>query len=619
MKKLCFILILASSQVFGLEPLRGISASEDTVSTDLALILKKADLSGFINLDHVYQYGDYAKVSCFQGKVTIKVFSLSKEWSSTFYYTLQKLGFLFPHPRIQISPSKSRVYRYCGKKIVWKPALKYRGFHLHTLHASEWVPGFLQGQTKIANDMIRWLARNQQNAFDLSLVRMPYPELFKNLKEPFRLAKAFGIHTGIAFGIAFHQQNSFKLVSVLGTFSDDLSQEEIEYNLNKLLKNLDLSFINVEMGTSEFTAVNYERTIGWLNHIARYARKKDVRMLTKVHVSSNQRNKKFGNFNFLPERANQEVGVLPHTVFYYGLEDKKAPMYGNKNFQHIRDFMLRNKGKRRTWYYPETSYFVGHDIDIPLLLTEYLRTRAADMKLLYEQKIEGQLTFTTGHELGYWLFDWTVALLNNRDYKFDPLIGFKLLGEDSKLMQAHLEFQQEYFTNRQVIAMITSGNLGDELFPAHKIHQRVLIRNLDDDKKVTQAQVFQLASAVEAIPDIEGIKNPEIKDMLEITYNRIRHALFIRKAVLAEKKKNIARAKAVRENSLSIMQRVVENYSRYPNGKVFEKYDNPTSYQFGYGYPSQKLHFWEREEKMVESNKFNPFFMNIYDMFDIVF
>ena len=138
------------------------------------------------------------------------------------------------------------------------------------------------------------------------------------------------------------------------------------------------------------------------------------KLYIKVHVSSNQNHKEYGNFNFLPSYANKDVGVLPHTVFFYGLEDDIAPMYGQKNFKNIKSFMAEeHKKKRDIIYYPETSYFIGMDIDIPLLLTDYLVARHEDLQSLQGLGVSKQVNFTTGMELGYWLFDWSLALMAN--------------------------------------------------------------------------------------------------------------------------------------------------------------------------------------------------------------
>lgn len=617
--KLISLLLFISLPVWSLDNLRSISALEDTITRDLNIILKKANLTGYISYDHIYEYGDYAQVTCNGGRVKLKIYSLSKEWSSTFYYALQKLGFLFPHPRWQISPEKEELTKYCGKKFEWKPALKYRGFHFHTLHPNEWVHGFLQDSPEIAIDTIRWLARNQQNIFDLSLLRMPSEEIYKKLKEPFKLAKSFGIHAGLALGLAFHQQNSFKLVSILGSFSDDISRREIARNLANLLENIDISYLNIETGTSEFTAVNYDRTLKWLNQIAKVTKKKNVKVMTKVHISTNQKNKKYGNYNFLPAHADNEVGILPHTVFYYSLNDESAPMYGNKNFSKMRDFMLEQNEKRRTWFYPETSYFIAMDIGLPLYFTEYLRARAEDMSFIHKNSIEGQLTFTTGQENGYWLFDWTVALLNNLEYKFDPLIGAKLLGEDPKVFQKHIDFQNKHFTQNELTSVITFQNMGDELFPEYKIHKRILIKDLMEEKSQVENQIYRLANAINEKPSVEKIKNPEIKTMLTITYLRLEHALLVRKAMLSNMKSNIQKAKRIRKKAEHLMEEFITNYERYPKAKIFETQSNLTSYQWGYGYTAKNLHHWRREEQKVKRENFSAFYMSVFDPLDILF
>lgn len=615
----CILCFTLSFSVLGREKLRAISAKEDVINRDLNQILRKADLTGAVSYEHVFEYGDYARIVCRNDKINIKVYSLSKEWSSTFYYALQKLGFLFPHPRMQISPDRKQMLKQCGKKYTWKPALEYRGFHLHTQHPNEWVHGFLQNKTEIATDTVRWLARNQQNVFDLTLLRMPSEKIFKRLKEPFKLAKSFGIHAGVTVGMAFHQQNAYKLVSIIGSLSDDISRREISRNLSKILDNIDISYINVESGSSEFTPVNYDRTLKWLNQIAKIAKKRNVKVLTKVHISSNQKNEKYGNYNYLPSFASNDVGILPHTVFYYSLNDKIAPMYGNQNFHSMRDFMLKEKNKRRTWYYPETSYFIAMDIGLPLYFTEYLRGRSEDMKFISDNGIEGQLNFTTGHELGYWLFDWSVALYNNLDYKFDPLIGLKLLGESTDIMKAHLEFQKKYFTDEQLVSVITFQNFGDELFPSHAIHERILIKDLVENKNEIERQIYKLARALEQVPTTEGIKNEEIKIMLDITYHRIEHALFVRKAMLSKKDEYLKEASIIRKKAQVLMDQFVEKYDRYPEAKIFSKNKNLSAYQWGYGYTARNLHHWEREEMKIKGDDFSAFFMNVYDPLDIVF
>ncbi len=616
-----FLFFIHSFSSFAAIPdLRPLSPELKTVEEDFAEILRTARLADSITLDYRTGSENRADITCGPENVVIHVTG-DHQWSQTFYMALTRIGFLFPHPRTQISPSFDKVRSHCGESYTWKPALKYHGFHLHTLHPSEWVQGFLMGKTDIAMDTIRWFARNQQNIFDLSLLRQADQKIFSGLREPFALAKKFGIHAGIAFGAALHQQNSFKLISLPRTFSDRLSINQIRARLPFILKNIDLSYINVEMGTSEFTSTSYSRTVMWLNEIADLADKVDVKMVVKVHCSNNQKDPKWGNFNHLPQYADPRVGILPHTVFLYGIDDENAPMYGNKNFHETRDFMLAQKDKRRTWFYPETSYFIALDIDAPLLLTDYLITRANDTKFIASHGIEGQLVFTTGQELGYWLFDWTTALLNNKDFNYDPKIGLKLLGEENDSWSRILSYQNKWFKEKGLLGVVTFPNFGDELIPGtHMIHPRNFLKKMWKNPALLDSEIALIQEAIAAIPQDVNIQNPELRAMWEITEARVHHALWTRRALREPMMLDVHLDEAVRyrKHAQSRMNKILRHHNRYPAAKVFEWHANPTSYPWGYGYPAATMHYWRREEEQIRRKKFSPFFMNIVDFMDII-
>jgi hypothetical protein len=288
-------------------------------------------------------------------------------------------------------------------------------------------------------------------------------ELKPQIGPAYRLAQSLEIHTGVSLGLAFTQQKSYKLISIWQSISGWGAEISIREGLQNLMRDLPLSFIVLEAGTSEFTPISYEKTRDWLNLAAQVTSANNIPLFTKVHVSTNQHHEKWGNYNFLPQHAQTDVGILAHTVMFYGLLDAKTPIYGNKDFSQMRGFMLQEKTKRPTWYYPETSYWVGMDLDIPLLLTDYLRTRAEDLRWAAQQGIEGHLNFTTGHALGGWLMDWNLALINDLDYQFSPLIALKLLGESEKIWQAHLDFQKLWFKEKGLIAPLSAANLQDEI------------------------------------------------------------------------------------------------------------------------------------------------------------
>jgi len=75
------------------------------------------------------------------------------------------------------------------------------------------------------------------------------------------------------------------------------------------------------------------------------------------------------------------------------------------------DFMFQQAGKRLVMYYPETSYWVNYDNQVPLFLPVYALNRLRDLRLIAARElaenvtIDGQYIFDSGWEWGYWLQD----------------------------------------------------------------------------------------------------------------------------------------------------------------------------------------------------------------------
>lgn len=598
-----------------------LSVSPETLRQELKQVLIDGNLpEDLISLRQDYPEGETIKILCHQNKFTL-VLKSGQEKMSVLMKGLREMGFLFPHPMVQVTPSTDRMKESCGKTFLWRPALKYRGSHLHTLHPSEWVEAFLRpkGNAEVAMKTVRWLARNQQNLIDISLLRVPLKRIRTRIGPAFAYARTLGIHTGVSLGIALQQQKSYKLLSLWQSFTGWGAEESIRKGLDKLTSSLTLSYVVLEAGTSEFTPTNYENTLEWLNHSEKILREKNIAVFTKVHVSSNQHSEKWGNYNFLPQHANPGVGVLPHTVMFYGLLDKKAPMYGNSDFSNIRNFLLKEKENRPTWYYPETGYWVAMDSDIPLLLTDYLKTRAEDIEFLHQNNVEGNLNFTTGHALGGWLYDWNNALVIDLDYAFDPLIGLKLLEEPASLWQEHMEFQHEWFKKKGLIAMLSSANLQDELNSTHRIHDRKTMKELFDSRRTLKKEIELLEEGLIHWPSIEGIKNVELRKLLEVTKLRHVHALNIRKYLLREKKEDIDTAKDARRAAKALIESLMPLPTNYPALPIFKKHENPTSYKFGYVYPAAETFYWKREERQIITKVFFPMKDNIINIWHILF
>tara|TARA_R110000868_G_scaffold159516_1_gene388384 strand:+ start:60 stop:1958 length:1899 start_codon:yes stop_codon:yes gene_type:complete len=625
------LLFIFSTSISASIPLSVIprTAKQVTVAQDLGLILKQAGLEAdFISFKVID--GDFnqpsARFVCHNNKVTISISSPGHEWSSTFYEGLQLLGFLFPHPRMQISPTKSEVLSHCNQSYTWQPAFRHRGFHLHTMHSNEWVHGFLMDENpKIATELVRWLARNGQNVFDLNLLRDELSAIANRIKAPFQLAHDFGINAGLSIGAALQQQNSFKLIPLGRAVTGIKAEKALRKNLQELMAAINFDFITMEAGTSEFTSVDYEKALEWIEAARQTLDHEQKKLMIKVHVSTNQNDDFYGNFNFLPQYSHPEVGVLPHTVMFYGLWDEKVPMYGNEDFSAMRRFTMEQNNIRPTWYYPETSYWILMDMDVPLFLTDYLVTRAVDMKGLSDTNIEGHFNFTTGHEVGYWLIDWNVALLANKRHQFNPYAGLELLGEDIACWQRLANFQTKHFKKNQLISILSFPNLQDDFSKHHRIHERNTVKELSKSAELREKEIEDLNFALSELPNPACVRSEELRTMIEVTHDRIKHAWLTRLALRHKKKSYmrnqlIKQASVIRLNAKDKMLDFKSKYERYPEAKLFDrKSPNPTSYSFGYVYNSVSLHYWEREEEMIRKDRYNPFMMNIYNFLDILF
>ncbi|AGH95791.1 hypothetical protein [Pseudobdellovibrio exovorus] len=597
------------------------------VTTDMTHWLQRAGLSHLpIKIEFLPSSQSHrVRFSCSKS-YQLTISASEEEMISTAYYGLRQLGFLFPHPRWQIIPTQAEVLKKCGQLWTWEPSLRLRGFHLHTQHAGEWTDGFFMDQSQIAQDTIWWLARNQQNVIQLQTLRLPDKELQPKLKPTIELAHQLGIHYGLSFSFAMIQQKNFYLIPFWRAVLGIGDEQALRQRIRELMAIYDFDFVASELGTTEFTSINEENSLKWIEILNEELQSQGRSFYVKLHVSTNQYSAKYGNFHFLPRFSSATVGIQPHTVFFYGLTDPQTPMYGRFDFADMRSLMLEQKDKRDIMYFPETSYYIGMDIDVPLFLTDYLVARADDLRFLKKNGFDSQVNFSTGQELGYWLFDWTLALLTDSQLQQNPLAGLNLLGEDTQVWEPILKWQTQYLKNYQLIQALSSANLMDDLYPFfEKTHERKLLRELRHDPQALESEIGLLQNALNSHPSLAGIKNTELKLLLEVTQLRLQHALKLRLALQALQNKKadattiLDEAKKIRLMALDKMGIISSDYNRYPESFVFSKRKNPTSYPYGYGWPAAQLHFWEREENMIRKYQlWNPFYMNIYNPFRLL-
>lgn len=108
-------------------------------------------------------------------------------------------------------------------------------------------------------------------------------------------------------------------------------------------------FLTTESGLSEFTHPECHLMLSLMNQFSDYVNITWGREAgIKVHCSTNQYCSEYLdpttgepiNFNFLTLFAHSTMGVFPHTIQVYSLNDPTAGAYGNENFSYIEDYMV---------------------------------------------------------------------------------------------------------------------------------------------------------------------------------------------------------------------------------------------------------------------------------------
>lgn len=359
------------------------------------------------------------------------------------YLLLEALGFGFLHPLEPVRPATLQVPATLDRARA--PRWSDRAIHLHTQHPLE-LTELLQGMgSGGATDeagfnammpewdrFLEWAVANGENEVEWFLLYADSwkdfadsPRRFARLKTLVDHAHDRGLAAALDVPIVFGQQHAFRLVRTTGDRNAELA--ELRSRVDEVLQ-APFDVLGTEMGTSEFTAPDAASMLAWMNElVAQATGVHGVPVFVKVHASTGQtaagytdpRSGSPINFNFLPHFADARLGVLPHTVQHYGLDDP-APTYGNASFEPIRRFMNWQAGKRPVRWYPESAYWVSFDVDVPLFLPVYAERRLHDLRLIagdetgkrFEntgERIDGQLVFSSGWEWGYWLNDVVAA------------------------------------------------------------------------------------------------------------------------------------------------------------------------------------------------------------------
>ena len=271
--------------------------------------------------------------------------------------------------------------------------------------------------------MFEWAVANRQNKIEwLLLGNYKWGDEFHTRNMRMKLLTALGHQYSLLVGadvpLGNIQQHGWNIVNIRSPLKEQTAQ--IQSRVDWVFS-AGFDFMTTESGLSEFHAPECD-LMQLLNEFSLYVNETWGREAgVKVHCSTGQVCMDYEdpvtgdplNFNFLPYYAHKGLGVFPHTIQIYSLDDPTAGTYGNKDFGYMEDYMVyeAKAGNRSVVFYPETAYWVNVDVDVPLFLPVYGQRRQHDLRRLARRelmegfKINGQMNFDSGWEWGYWLSD----------------------------------------------------------------------------------------------------------------------------------------------------------------------------------------------------------------------
>jgi len=557
-----------------------------------------------------------------------------------------KLGFRFYHPKETYVPIYEEWILPASFEFTGEPLFAYQGFHMHTMHPVELTEPLFNPDIPFGKDDVRqyidWLVRNGQNTFQFWILRtadrriwVPYATDYINY------AKSRGLQTGAVISLSTLQQKAFQAMELLRPES---YEKQIDRNVGWLLQ-VPFDYVCIDFTMGEF-----------LPDLARLLPDKKRYILDLI--TRKYKRRVYENTHVIKRDHSDSpsyAGLLIHSVMFYGLGDKNAPVYGNENLHFMYDMLQDNKSHRETWYWPESSYWVTFDTSVPLFLLPYLKSRYEDIQLLKDDGIAGHVTFTSGWEWGYWLIDYSIARFSWRLYDgarerkvSKDTVLTELFGADSaKLWHEAFLLQEKYLKNNNLISLMAAKTPFEELpYPfnrsfqpedsvsvfkaaipfmgdSHREKMQAQADMLDEFYRRFYAVTQQLEKHHGDTVFMKDTLRTEIINAMYITALRAKHrqltltAAAYRNVYLSDSseyyvKSLLAEAKQVREQAEEIVRRQELIY-RYPLSLIARRTDTHTSYNFGYLYPVSGLYFWQREEAQVTKSRFDAFFMNIWD------
>jgi len=589
------------------------------------------------------------------------------------YHVLGDMGVLYFHPEETYIPQNSAatlpLNNYKGE--LSHPRFAIRGFHEHTQHPIIMSDVYLRpGNDKFreyASNYIRWMARNRQNLMSWQMLKtVDLDEWLPYISDIIEEAHEFGIKVSMFISFVDQQQNMFKLIDEEALDPERgqpiSDEEQIKAGLDRLMS-AGFDSLGFQIGSSEFTKPADSEMLEWME-IARQHLEDNYPGVTPyawVHTTCDLESDDGGYYFHLPLKADESFGAYVHTTMFYDLEHS-APVYSCENFHQQMDFVKAADGKRPLVYFPESAWWLGFDNNCPVVLPVTGYTRAYDIDtLLTDYQIDGHVTFTSGREWTYWMYDhfltqktWNGELSWN-DYLIwisplygengeavkdvllawtdlqmqhflleDPLIYFYVAGE---LRQDEVGEMAGILARRPKLSFQKVLDMDENTFNTWKNSDLSMLRRM---QSAYVAELEKLPQTLEGGSDAQKHLYKETYSGLYVFVKRIEHAIAlyegvaesrawalekqraaqadpvedpdetIRTSALATANAKLESAETITREVLAIFKDM-ENEYRYPIELLArEKPETKTAYPYGYLEQTSSGHFWTRRDKQLE-------------------
>jgi len=621
--------------------------------------------------DHDYEWSSHLK----NGRIIVALKTHSLQGVSFALYGLlqEKLAFRFYHPKRTLIPRYGEWPLPTHFLFIATPRFDKKGFHLHTLHPIELAeqfnnPCYPDSLAEI-KEYLDWLVRNQQNVMQFFLLRgVDRKRWGAHAQAIVNYAHQRGVMAGVEISLAMLQQQAFQSITLLRPYPSYRGQ--IDRSLSWLFQ-AKWDFVTVDPTMGEYLP-NLGRTLpSTMDYLLKeVAGRYHAKPFVATHVIREKIGRKPGKAGTLPVGEEMgadapyttKAGMLLHSVMCYSVSEPKAPVYGNLNQCFVLERGKREINRREVWYWPESAYWVAFDNSVPLFLLTYLDARWSDMESMERIGVVNHLTFSSGWEWGYWLIDWSIARWswryrdNGKIVPSGPLSPLHDLFPDrrmDRLWGEALSLQNHYLKEKELLPLMaaltpftespwpfrrpfqpepdfTSYYLLHEAPTStveHLLQGPVAALDAYADKmerivrEMEEATSRRTAAGKGETAELRSL-SAELSRSLEVTALRARHRSLTLRALMAKRAERpagvgnaaelLTAAAAIRCRALGLVHRQEALY-RYPVTLIARKRRSLTAYPFGYLYPVSDLIFWQREEEQVRRERFDPFFMNIWD------